>query len=349
MKLADVPRVGERLVTASPDVSVSTGLAGWINKVGLFSLKAVTDFEEGPKVLDWKASPRGRHIELGISEMNLFTLLGQLGLSQELNGQILLPVGTVYDPFVCRGLDALIYGLYGGSRFVFAGTPSGVSLSPEGGAHQSSVTASLGMELPLLDYYEPCFALEVEWALLEGLRQCCDREEGRSTYLRLSTKPIDQGLMAPALARLGVDELRAQALGGGYLLKEARQKPVVHLVSCGVMIPEALAAAEFLEEEGVGANVIHLVSPRRACEGWRADRQDNVFTRTMRPEERHDPVVTVIDGAAGALAWVGSVFGQPTTPLGVHCFGQSGSREDLYRCMQIDRESILEAAFAALD
>jgi pyruvate dehydrogenase E1 component len=349
MKLADVPRVGERLVTASPDVSVSTGLAGWINKVGLFSLKAVTDFEEGPKVLDWKASPRGRHIELGISEMNLFTLLGQLGLSQELNGQILLPVGTVYDPFVCRGLDALIYGLYGGSRFVFAGTPSGVSLSPEGGAHQSSVTASLGMELPLLDYYEPCFALEVEWALLEGLRQCCDREEGRSTYLRLSTKPIDQGLMAPALARLGVDELRAQALGGGYLLKEARQKPVVHLVSCGVMIPEALAAAEFLEEEGVGANVIHLVSPRRACEGWRADRQDNVFTRTIRPEERHDPVVTVIDGAAGALAWVGSVFGQPTTPLGVHCFGQSGSREDLYRCMQIDKESILEAAFAALD
>jgi pyruvate dehydrogenase E1 component len=351
MKLADVPRVGERLVTASPDVSVSTGLAGWINKVGLFSLQAVTDFEKGPKVLDWKASPRGRHIELGISEMNLFTLLGQLGLSHELNGQILLPVGTVYDPFVCRGLDALIYGLYGGSRFVFAGTPSGVSLSPEGGAHQSSVTASLGMELPLLDYYEPCFALEVEWALLEGLRQCCNRTEGRSTYLRLSTKPIDQGLLEPALARWGAEELRAQALAGGYLLRQARQKPVVHLVSCGAMIPEAVAAAEYLEQEGVGANVIHLVSPRRAYEGWRAHQADghHVFARTMQPDQRRDPVVTVIDGAAGALAWIAGVFGQATTPLGVRCFGQSGSREDLYRCMQIDTESIVEAAFASLD
>ena len=197
-------------MTASPDVSVSTGLAGWINKVGQFSLSAATDYEEGrPRVVDWKASPDGRHIELGISEMNLFSLLGQLGLSHEMNGQLLFPVGTVYDPFVCRGLDALIFGLYSGSRFIFAGTPSGVSLSSEGGAHQSSVTASLGMELPGLDYYEPCFAAEVEWALLEGLRQCCNRATGRSTYLRLSTKPVDQALMEPALARLGAEETAA--------------------------------------------------------------------------------------------------------------------------------------------
>ncbi len=149
LRLADMPGIGERIVTSSPDVSVSTGLAGWINKVGQFSLHDVADFEQGrPCLVNWKASPGGRHIELGISEMNLFSLLGQLGLSHEMNGQLLFPVGTLYDPFVCRGLDALIFGLYSGSRFIFVGTPSGVSLSPEGGAHQSSVTASLGMELP---------------------------------------------------------------------------------------------------------------------------------------------------------------------------------------------------------
>ena len=352
VRLSSMPGLGERLVTASPDVSVSTGLAGWINKAGLFSLRQVRDFEAGrPRILDWKASPRGRHIELGISEMNLFTLLGQLGLSYEMNGQLLLPVGTVYDPFVCRGLDALIYGLYSGSRFVFAGTPSGVSLSPEGGAHQSSVTATLGMELPLLDYYEPCFALEVEWALLEGIRQCCDREKGRSTYLRLSTKPVDQGLMEPALARAGRDSLCAEALAGGYVLKEPGTGPLVHIVSCGAMIPEALDAAAYLEREGVAARVIHLFSPRRAYEDWRRSPGSPVhcLARLVPEAERRAPVVTVLDGAASALAWVGGVFGQPTTSLGVHGFGQSGSRQDLYRTMRIDRDSILEAAFDAVD
>ena len=251
VRLSEMPGVGERLVTASPDVSVSTGLASWINKTGLFSLRPVQDFEAGrPRILDWKASPRGRHIELGISEMNLFSLLAQLGLSHEMNGQMLLPVGTVYDPFVCRGLDALIYGLYSGSRFVFAGTPSGVSLSPEGGAHQSSVTASLGMELPLLDYYEPCFAVEVEWALLEGLRQCCDRQ-ARPLHLpapvHQAHRPGADGARAAPDRRSALCE---QALSGGYLLKEPGAGPLVHLVSCGTMIPEALAAADYLSRKG---------------------------------------------------------------------------------------------------
>ena len=351
VRLGDLPRIGERVVTTSPDVSVSTGLTGWINRTGLFSLRPMIDFDEGkPRILHWNASTVGRHIELGISEMNLFTLLGQLGLSHELNGQLLFPVGTVYDPFVCRGLDALIFGLYSGSRFLFAGTPSGVSLAAEGGAHQSSATASLGLDLPLLDYYEPCFAVEVEWALLEGVRQCCRRETGRSSYLRLSTKPVDQGLLGPALARMGREELRRRALAGGYRLREPAPGPLVHLVSCGAMVPEALAAADLLEREGVGASVIHLTSPRRAFEDWRAHRDGGgLFDGLILPGERAAPIVTVIDGAASALAWVGGVFGQPSTALGVCTFGQSGSRGDLYHCMEIDTEAIAGAAFDALD
>ena len=161
-KLADLPQLGERVVTAAPDVAVSTHLSTWVSKVGVFSPTLQPDYqEEMQRLLRWHPGPTGQHIELGISEMNLFMLLGQLGMSYELSGQQLFPIGTVYDPFVCRGLDALIYGLYCGAKFIFAGTPSGVSLSPEGGAHQSIVTASLGIELPELNYYEPAFACEV--------------------------------------------------------------------------------------------------------------------------------------------------------------------------------------------
>ncbi len=352
LRLADAPAIGERIVTSSPDVSVSTNLAGWINKVGTFSLRAATDYEAGrARALHWQAGATGRHIELGISEMNLFMLLGQLGLSHEINGQILFPIGTVYDPFVCRGLDALIYGLYSGAKFIFAGTPSGVTLSPEGGAHQSSVTPSLGFELPNLDFWEPCFAVEVEWALLEALRQCCDRAQGRSTYLRLSTRPVEQALMQPAIDRLGLGVVREQALAGGYRIRVAAQRdPLVHLVTCGAVLPDVLAAADYLEREGVGVNVIHLTRPRRLYEDWKQHGHVSRHLATLIPvDERHAPIVTVHDGASHALAWLGSACGQRAVALGVDKFGQSGSRQDVYRYMGIDALSIAAAAFGLLD
>ncbi|RMD82666.1 MAG: pyruvate dehydrogenase, partial [Chloroflexi bacterium] len=189
VRVADIAGLRERIVTASPDVSVSTNLAGWINKTGVFARREEPDFEtEAYRILRWRRWPGGQHIELGISEMNLFMLLGMFGLSRDLIGEPLIPIGTVYDPFVCRGLDAFIYGLYSGARFIVVGTPSGITLSPEGGAHQSSVTASLGIELPNLASFEPCFALETAWLLHEALRLCID-PNGSASYLRLSTRP----------------------------------------------------------------------------------------------------------------------------------------------------------------
>lgn len=358
-RLADQPEWRERIVTCSPDVSVSTNLAGWINKTGAFKLHEMTDYEtDAQRLLKWKRGPTGQHIELGISEMNLFLLLGMFGLSAELNGQMLIPIGTVYDPFVCRGLDALIYALYSGAKFVFAGTPSGITLSPEGGAHQSTITPSIGAELPNLRSYEPCFASEVEWVLSEAIRSCFDREQGKATYLRLSTKPIEQRLLAPALQRLGEAELRKQTLAGGYRLYDWREggahlagQPVVHIAASGAMIPEACAAASYLWQEGVAANVLNLTSPRLLFEAWRAqpNRNTTLLDWLILPSERKAPIITVQDGSSHSLAWLGSIFGAAVTPLGVDEFGQSGSRADLYRHFNIDWEAIADAAFSALE
>lgn len=367
-RLADVEKVRERLVTMSPDVATSTHLSGWINKAGVFAFEEGPEYEiPGPRMLKWHPSPEGHHIELGISEMNLFMCLGQFGLSYELTGQHLIPVGTVYDPFVCRGLDALIYSLYVGAKMIFAGTPAGVSLSPEGGAHQSTITPSIGIELPGMVLYEPAFATEVEWILLDAIARVSDRVHGSSTYLRLSTKPVDQTAMNEPLARLGEAELRRQVLAGGYRIIDrtvhAPDLPVsdaVNIFVGGIMVPEAIEAARRLHEEGVAASVIvatssdrlftSLQDSRRRLLRDASDRLDLGHLETLIPiSERRAPIVTIQDGASHAMSFLGSVFGVPVVPLGVDEFGQSGSRAALYHQTGIDAGQIVNAAMLSLE
>ena len=361
-ELANREEIAKRIVTVTPDVAISTNLGGWINKRGVFAPVDELDFGDGSGLLSWRPSPRGQHIELGISEMNLFLLLGQLGLAHDLSHEQLLAVGTVYDPFVCRGLDAFIYSLYSGARFVIAGTPSGITLSAEGGAHQSTITSSIGFELPGLEYAEPAYAQALEWVLCDSLRHV-SAPDGSASYLRLSTRPLDQEPFQAAKERLGDETLRRQVVAGGYRLVDAGPalgRPLVHLAAAGPVLVEVVAAAAALEQEGVAANVIDLTVPGRLYHEWRASLQ--TATRRARtptgrhhlgvllPEsERDAPIVTVHDASSHALAWLGSVFGAPAVPVGVDGFGQSGSREDLYRAHDLDTESVVNAALIALD
>jgi pyruvate dehydrogenase E1 component len=356
-RLADVEGVGERVVTTSPDVSVSTNLGGWINKMGVFAPEDRPDFLGEDRLLRWKQAPAGHHIELGISEMNLFLLLHALGLGHELHGEHLLPIGTVYDPFVCRGLDAFIYALYSGARFVVVGTPAGITLAPEGGAHQSTITPSIGLELPGLTYAEPAFATALDWLLCDGLTRLAD-PDGTSLYLRLSTRPLDQAPFAAAASRLGDEALRADVLAGGYRLAEPAEAAAVVLATCGPVVPEVLAAAELLDGEGLPALVLDLTSPDRLYRDWRyglrdAARQgrtagaDHHLGRLLIGPERPLPIVTVHDAASHHLAWLGGVFGVPVVPVGVDEFGQSGSIPELYGLFDLLPEQIVNAALLA--
>ncbi len=124
-----------RVVTTSPDVTVSTNLGAWVNRRGLFSRETMADLfktERIPSTYNWAFSPAGQHMELGIAEMNLFIMLSALGLSHSISGERLLPVGTLYDPFIERGLDALNHACYQDARFMLVATPAGVTLAPEG-------------------------------------------------------------------------------------------------------------------------------------------------------------------------------------------------------------------------
>jgi pyruvate dehydrogenase E1 component len=379
--LVDLSRdeaVAPYLVTAAPDVATSTNLAGFINRTKVFSPDARRSWSEDT-VLKWAEGPDGHHIELGISEMNLFLLLGQLGLAWDLSDQPLLPVGTVYDPFVLRGLDAFIYSVYSGARFIVAGTPSGVTLAPEGGAHQSTITPSVGLELPGVTFIEPAYATALEWLLcgaLQGIatanaaalgptRDGTPVMEDGSYYFRLTTRGLDQQPFQAARDRLGDAVLRRQVLAGAYRLVDAGQPqdgtPMVHLAASGAVLPEVLAAAAELADEGIAANVVDITSADRLYRAWQRTLRQGVRTATVpsipgalrsafggRAFGGRAPIVTVHDAASHTLSWIGSALGVPAVSLGVDSFGQSGSVSDLYRAHDLDPGSIVNAALAAL-
>ena len=356
--LANSPAVAERMVTTSPDVSVSTNLGGWINKMGVFAPDDRPDYLGSDRLLRWQQSAAGHHVELGISEMNLFLALHAFGLAHELHGEHLLPIGTVYDPFVCRGLDALIYALYNGARFVVAGTPAGVTLAPEGGAHQSSITPSIGLELPGLTYAEPAFAEPLDWLLCDGLQRLA-YPDGESLYLRLSTRAVDQGPFLAAKERVGAERIRGDVLAGAYRLVEPSRPADLVIAASGPVVTEAIAGAAGLEAEGVATLVIDVTSSDRLFRGWRGALEraaaggtpasdDHHLTSLLEPGERRVPIVTVHDAASHHLAWLGGVYGARTVPVGVDRFGQSGTIADLYEIFGLLPEQIVNAGLVAL-
>lgn len=343
------PDVARRVVTVSPDVSSSTNLAGWINKVGVWAPEARANwFSDDPEtMLHWEERPDGQHIELGIAEVNLVSLLGELGATWSRWGEPLIPIGTIYDPFVERALEPWSYGMYAGGQSILIGTPSGVTLAPEGGAHQSIKTPSIGLEQPECIAYEPAFVIDVEWTLLDVMRQI-GREGGRSSYFRLSTRPIDQSLAQVPEDPAARERRRRQVVAGGYFLRRAAD-PKVTLVTMGALVPEALNAHDRLAGIGIEADVICITSPGLIFEALQASRREGVDAETWILEQlfsrdRARPMVTVIDGHPHTLAFLATIHSVPSATLGVSRFGQSGDLDEVYRYHGIDADSIIRAA-----
>ena len=354
--------LAQRIVTASPDVTVSTNLGPWVNRRGLFAREELADTfreERVPSAQKWRFSPEGQHLELGIAEMNLFVLLGAAGLAHSLFGERLLPVGTVYDPFVARGLDGLNYACYQDARFIIVGTPSGVSLAPEGGAHQSVGEPLIGMSQDGLAAFEPAYVDELsvilDWAVdylqRDGEGDPDERtwlrdETGGSVYLRLSTRSIEQ----PAPRR--DDAFRQGVIDGAYWWRKPGPNADIVIAYQGCVAPEAIEAAGRIGEDRRDIGVLAVTSADRLNAGWtaaqRARRRGNKnatsqVERLMAELPPHCVLITVMDGHPATLAWLGAVAGHRTVPLGVEHFGQTGTIADLYRHYGISAGAIVTA------
>ena len=345
----EAPEAARRVVTVSPDVSSSTNLGGWVNKVGVWSARERTDWfaDDAETILHWREKPTGQHIELGIAETNLVGLIGELGATWSRWAQPLLPIGVLYDPFVERALEPWSFGIYAGGQSILVGTPSGVSLAPEGGAHQSITTPSIGIEQPGCVAYEPAFAIDTEWCLLASLARL-GRPDGSSAYLRLSTRPGSQKLAGVPADPAARERRRRQVVAGAYPLRRTAA-PKVTIAAMGAVVPEALAAAERLSAAGLPADVVCVTSPGlifqalRVRQGLAAGGETWILDQAF-PVTRATPLVTVLDGHPHTLAFLATINRVPHAALGVAQFGQSGSIEDLYRYNGLDTDSIIRAA-----
>nr|WP_271211676.1 transketolase C-terminal domain-containing protein [Rhodococcus wratislaviensis]GLK37834.1 pyruvate dehydrogenase E1 component [Rhodococcus wratislaviensis] len=344
----EAPDAAKRVVTVSPDVSSTTNLAGWLNKVGVWSPHERRNWfdDDSETIMHWREKPTGQHMELGIAETNLVGLMGELGATWSRWGQPLFPIGVMYDPFVERALEPWSYGIYAGGQSILVGTPSGVTLAAEGGAHQSIKTPSIGLEQPGCVSYEPAFAIDVEWTLLDSISRL-GRPDGTSSYLRLSTRPVDQTLAAVPSDPAARERRRRQVVAGAYTLRHS-DNPAVTLVGMGAMITETLTAADRLAEQGITADVVCVTSPGLLFEAVQARRGladgpswilDQVF-----PDGRAAPMVTVLDGHPHTLAFLTGINHVAGAALGVSKFGQVGSLDDVYRYHGIDTDSIVRAA-----
>jgi pyruvate dehydrogenase E1 component len=329
----------DALVTTSPDVTVSTNLGGFVNRRGLYGREVRKDLFKERKLASpqfWAKGPGGQHLELGIAENNLFILLGALGLAGELFNHRLLPVGTLYDPFIARGLDALNYAVYQNARFLLVATPSGLTLGPEGGAHQSISSPLVGLGQPGLTYWEPAFADELS-VIMEHAFTDMQEDAGGAHYLRLSTRVLEQ-------PKRHDESWRAGALKGAYWRRLPGQGARICLVSCGAITPEAQQAFDLLREDDEGAGWMTVTSPDRLYHDWQADPASAPITHMLSELPSRCGLVTMIDGAPATLSWLGSVCAHHTRSLGVTRFGQTGDLPDLYREYRLDADAVLDAA-----
>ncbi|GAC1594122.1 MAG: pyruvate dehydrogenase [Acidimicrobiales bacterium] len=352
----EAPKIAERIVTVSPDVASSTNTGGWINKVGVWAPQDRHDWfaEDGGRLLRWRETATGQHIELGIAEVNLVGLLGELGATWSRVGQPLLPIGTVYDPFVGRALEPWVFGTYAGGQSILVGTPSGVTLASEGGAHQSITTPSIGLETPGVVCFEPAFAVETEWCLLDALSRL-GRPDGESAYIRLTTRPLNQSLAALPDDPEGRRCRRRDVLAGAYRLRSAAGEPAVTIAVVGALVPEAIMAADTLDRIGKPSDVVVVTSYDRL---WRAVQSrrgllagtsygvdESILDRVFRSA----PLVTLIDGHPHTLAFLGTVTGTPVTCLGVSTFGQAGGLDDVYHLHGLDADTVVGAALDLIE
>ena len=186
----------ELFVSMAPDVGTSTNLNPAMDGK-IFGAPVVVDVETELGVKDNKLPDlvpgedvSDRFLRFEIAEGNVMSCVGSFGKIRDTLGIPLMPLMTVYDFFIKRALDQYFYNLYWKSSFICVGTPSGVTLSPEGAQHGWKSD----LQIPNQITWEPFFCQELDWIFCDTVRKhlLFDNEGRNGTLIRCVTRGVEQ-------------------------------------------------------------------------------------------------------------------------------------------------------------
>lgn len=201
-----------------------------------------------------------------------------------------------------------------------AATHAGVTVGEDGGTHQSVEDIALMRALPNITVVNPADAIETKLAV-----KAAAKHKG-PVYIRLGRQAVDTVF----------DENYKFELGKGVLLKEGKD---VTIIATGIMVQEALKAAELLKSQGVDVMVvnIHTIKPIDKDIILKAAECGAVVTA-----EEH----SVFGGLGSAVAEV-LAQNKPTRMkiMGIpDQFGQSGKPDELLKYYKLTAQDIYDAA-----
>lgn len=382
------------LYSMSPDVGTSTNLGFTMdNKVfGPFWIKE----EKLKKGLEDKKSPsltsrqesQNRFIRFEIAEANSISCMAAFGKMKDILGVPVLPLMTIYDFFIKRALDQYFYALYWDSGFILCGTPSGVTLSPEGAQHGWKSD----FQIPNQITWEPFFLQEMDWIFADALkRHFIGENVGRAGVLiRAVTRGVDQKQFLESLktqkrfktqqdilltpkshhlpfaqeeSHIGCisnpeifSQIQKEVLAGAYYLLNytgyadyREEDNVVHIFSMGSPSTSALSASKKLLNQGIYANVIIVTSPDLLLGNLANSNGYTHLRKGLGLARAKAPIVSVHDGEPGLLDNIGSVLGVHQESLAVRKHSRCGRPGDIYQYHGISADSVVQSCLKVLN
>ena len=256
----------------------------------------------------------GRYIYYGIREF---------GMSAAMNGMALhggvIPYGGTFLVFTDYARPAIRLSALQNARVIYVMTHDSIGLGEDGPTHQPIEHLQSLRAMPQLDVYRPADAVETAecWALAL-------QSDGPSIL---------------ALTRQNLQPVRTEASGenrcarGAYRLKAAGNARKVIILATGSEVEIALAAAEKLEAQGVGTDVVSMPCTERF------DAQPAAYREDILPDVSNREILRVSIEAGTTFGWE-RYTGLHGLRIGIDRFGVSAPAKDAYGYFGLTTEKI---------
>jgi len=196
-------------------------------------------------------------------------------------------------------------------------THGGITVGPDGASHQAIEDIALMRSIPNMRIIVPCDAYETKDAVVAAYNT------PGPFYVRLGRAKV---ATIPSRGKF--------RLGKGYILREGKD---VTLIACGIMVYQALDAAELLAQEGIQCRVVNL----HTIKPIDAELIEDCACKTQGIITCEEHMVTGGLGSAVSEVIVNRNLKIQCLRIGIQDkFGQSGEPDDLIRQYKMTPEDI---------